>query len=196
MQKDLKPDVVAGDRRELVRLGLLRVEREKRGALKLTVTDKGWSWADSNLGADLPSKASAGIAPLLQRWLTLLHTLLRRHEMSLSDLFEASGNEGGSTSSHLEPKATVSERSVKGQIRDAYLALTGGEIKSRCLLRDLRARLSKLSRSDVDTTVAQMVRSGEAVLFRLDNRLEITAADTHAAIRMGGEQQHILWLDR
>jgi hypothetical protein len=196
MQKDLKPDVVVGDRKELVRLGLLRVETEKRGAVRLTVTDEGWRWADSNLGAKLPPRASAGIALLLQSWLTLLHTLLRRHEMSLSDLFKMSGNEGGSISPVLEAKAPFSKTSVKGQVRAAYLALTGGEIKSRCLLRDLRARLSNLSRSDVDTTVGQMVRSGEAVLFRLDNRLEITAADTQAAICTGGEQQHILWLDR
>jgi hypothetical protein len=33
------------------------------------------------------------------------------------------------------------------------------------------------------------------VLFRLDNRPEITPADIDAAIQAGGEQQHILWLD-
>jgi hypothetical protein len=56
--------------------------------------------------------------------------------------------------------------------------------------------LGDVPRETIDRTIIEMVRSGEAVLFRLDNRLELTAADTAAAIIAGGEPQHILWIDR
>jgi hypothetical protein len=195
MQKDLGVAVNAADRQQLVGLGLLEVEKATRGSLKLTVTDRGWGWVRENLGAELPEKASAKVAPLLQRWLTLLHGYLERQRGSIADLFQPAGQEV-SRDRASEIKTNGAQESVHARVRREYLALTRGEIKTRCLLRDLRQRLPDVPRASLDVTIGNMVTSGEAVLFRLDNRLEITPADIHAAIQAGGEQQHILWLDR
>ncbi len=194
MQKDLGVDVAPGDRQRLVQLGLLEVgpgEKGKRG-LKLRVTEDGWAWANENLGAKLPDKASARIAPLLQKWLTLFHGHLRRTGTSLADVFATQTPQskplGESASSHVID--------MRARIRAAYLALTHGQLKARCLLRDLRSRLGDIERDRLDLEIGRMVASGEAILFRLDNRIEITPADAAAAIFAGGEQRHILWIDR
>jgi hypothetical protein len=204
LQKDLGVEVKAEDRRRLVLLGFLE-DPGKKAPLKLKVTDEGWRWAHDNLSAELPKRASAKIAPLLQRWLTLLHGYLERQGVSIADLFRSAG---GAVPRKVVPHEMVphevdtrvqsngAHKSLHDRVRTEYLALTRGEIKTRCLLRDLRERLSDVSRANLDVTIGNMVTSGEAVLFRLDNRLEITPADIHAAIHAGGEQQHILWLDR
>ena len=185
MQKDLKVKVAASDRRRLIQFGLLEVAKGKAGALQLTVTDDGWAWADEHLDANLPAKAGAGMAPLLQKWLTLFHEHLRRHGASLADVF-------GTAKAPESPSADA----VHARVRSEYLALTGGRLKTRCLLRDLRNRLRDVSREILDSAIRKMVSTGEAVLFRLDNRLEITPADIESSILSGGEQQHILWIDR
>ncbi len=196
MQKELGAKVSAADRGALVRLGFLEVAKGKAGALKLTVTDAGWGWAGDHLDAPLPPKATAGIAPLLQKWLALLHGHLKRNGVSLAEVFQplTLGTVDRPGDSGLTPSKPVGD--LRSQIRSAYLAITGGQIKTRCLLRDLRDRLGAAPREDLDRTIGEMVRSGEAVLFRLDNRIEITPADTAAAIIAGGEAQHILWIDR
>jgi len=196
MQKDLGAKVVAADRQGLVRLGLLDVAKGKAGALTLTVTDAGWGWSDAHLDAPLPTKASAGLSPLLHAWLTLFHGHLRRHSLSLADVFRPAHGDV-----HQPPETGT--RTVEGetaefhsQIRSAYFSITNGQIKTRCLLRDLRPLLPDISRQELDATIRHMATTGEAVLFRLDNRLEITPADVDAAILSGGEPQHILWIDR
>jgi hypothetical protein len=195
LQKELGVAVKAADRQQLVGLGLLEVQKAKGGSLKLTVTDRGWGWVQENLGAELPKKASAKIAPLLQRWLALLHGYLKSQRGSIADLFQAAGRTAA-REMVSEIESNGAHHSLHDRVRKEYLALTRGEIKTRCLLRNLRERLPDVPRANVDMTIANMVTSGEAVLFRLDNRLEITQADIQAAIQAGGEQQHILWLDR
>ena len=41
-----------------------------------------------------------------------------------------------------------------------------------------------------------MQRERQAVLYPLDNRVEITEADRAAAISFAGEHRHILWIER
>ncbi len=196
MQKDLGSKVVAGDRQELIRLGLLEKAKAKAGAIRLAVTDAGWEWASEHLDAPLPPKATAGITPLLQKWLSLFQRHLKLRGTSLAEVFQPTGGVGAVPNEDWALPTSTANGDPHSRVRSAYLALTAGQIKTRCLLRDLRTRLSDVSRQTLDLTIGEMVRSGEAVLFRLDNRLEITPADTAAAIIAGGEPQHILWIDR
>jgi hypothetical protein len=196
MQKDLGTKVVAGDRQELIRLGFLEAAKAKAGALRLTVTDAGWEWAGEHLDAPLPPKATSGIAPLLHKWLSLLQRHLKSNGISLAEVFQPTTGASAPPIGDWVPTTLGADADPRLQLRSAYFALTGGQVKTRCLLRDLRARLREMPRETIDRTIIAMVRSGEAVLFRLDNRLEITPADTAGAIIAGGEPQHILWIDR
>ncbi len=196
MQKDLGTKVLAADRQELVRLGFLEAAKGKAGALRLTVTDAGWEWAGEHLDAPLPAKATSGITPLLQKWLSLLHRHLKTNGISLAEVFQPTRSASAPPSADLAPTTSGTGADPRSRLRSAYFELTEGQVKTRCLLRNLRARLGDVPRETIDRTIIEMVRSGEAVLFRLDNRLELTAADTAAAIIAGGEPQHILWIDR
>lgn len=195
MQKDLGIEVDRKDREKLVLIGLLEVAKVKNGAWKLTVTDAGWGWADEHLDAEMPARASARISPLLHRWLTLFHGHLRRTGASLADVFTASPP----VEESLAPGKNGARpylQDVQSQVRAAYLSLTGGHLKTRCLLRELRDELPEITRDRMDQAIQSMVALGDAILFRLDNRIEVTPADTAASIFAGGEQQHILWIDR
>jgi hypothetical protein len=198
MQKDLDVEVSVKEREGLVRLGLLDVTTMKGGAKKITVTDAGWAWANDFLDAPLPTKASARITLVLQQWLKLFKAYMYAEKVSLADVFTRSRpfvlvekSPYGVEEPTKHTTATVFRR-----VREGYLFLTGGRIKTRCLLRDLRANLPDIDRAQLDAALQQMAASGEAVLFRLDNRLDITPADDEAGIFMGGEKRHILWIDR
>jgi hypothetical protein len=182
MQQDLGVKVVKKDRDQLVKLKFLEVTKAKRGALKLSITDAGWGWTNSNLDAVLPSPSSGRMTELLHQWLSHFHRYLNDKQLTIADVLR------------IPSQSTIPN--AHEQVRSTYLAVTGGQLKSRCLLRDLRAGVPALTRDQVDDTIRQMVASGEAVLFRLDNRLTITPADVDAALMSGGEPKHILWIDR
>ena len=83
---------------------------------------------------------------------------------------------------------------LPSRIRAAYLAVTGGELNTRALLKDLRPHLSDVSRADQDAAMLTMQCEGKAVLFRQDNGAALTAADHAAALHICGEPRHILWI--
>jgi hypothetical protein len=86
--------------------------------------------------------------------------------------------------------------SLNERIRAAYLSITGGSFNKRALLADLRGRLSDISRNLLDDALVRMQRQGDATLMQLDNRPDITQADREAAIQVGQEPRHILWISR
>ena len=83
---------------------------------------------------------------------------------------------------------------LPGRIRTAYLAVTGGQMNTRALLKDLRPHLSDVSRADQDAAMLTMQCEGKAILFRQDNGAALTAADHAAALHICGEPRHILWI--
>ena len=86
--------------------------------------------------------------------------------------------------------------SLQDRIRAAYLDATGGRLNARALLKDIRAKLEDIDRSTLDEALKLMQRERQAVLYPLDNRVEITEADRAAAISFAGEPRHILWIER
>lgn len=192
LQKDLGVEVKPPDRSALEQQGLVQVQRLRNRAVQLVVTDAGWAWASDHLGAELPSRATSRVAKLLEQWLTHFHAYLQRSGATLADVF-ASPSQGPPPSADAAA-ATIGV--LRKEVRAAYLELTGSRFKTRCLLRDLRARLPHVDALQLDRSLEAMAASGEAALLRLDNRLEITPADSAAAIFNGGEYRHILWIDR
>jgi hypothetical protein len=184
--KDIKPEVKKKDREALLGLGLVGASVSKR-AFVLEVTDKGWAWAADHLNSPLPVRSTAG-TQILQAWLAALGAHLRANGTPLSEV--------------LAPPPKPIEQSVgdstglRARIREAYLDITAGSFNRRALLRDLRDKLKDIDRETLDAALLRMQVEDNAALMPLDNRLEITDADREAAIHIGAEQRHILWIER
>jgi len=100
----------------------------------------------------------------------------------------------GKTAHLVDDMSRPAGADLPSRIRAAYLAVTGGELNTRALLKDLRPHLSDVSRADLDAAMLTMQREGKAVLFRQDNGAALTAADHAAALHICGEPRHILWI--
>jgi hypothetical protein len=182
--KELKPEVDKLEREGLLKAGLIAVEKRKRGAYWLSVTDRGWRWAEDHLSDKLPDRSYAGTF-ILTAWLKHLQTFMRVSNTPLADILVPRKNTIASDYDDL------SER-----IRTAYLAVTGGMFNKRALLSDVRKRLPNVDRATLDNALEVMQRDGDATLMQLDNRPDITPADEEAAIRIGQEARHILWISQ
>ena len=182
--KELKPEVDKLEREGLLKAGLIDVEKRKRGAYWLSVTDRGWRWAEDHLSDKLPDRSYAGTF-ILTAWLKHLQTFMRASNTSLADI--------------LAPRkitATPDYEMLREQIRTAYLAVTGGNLNRRALLTDIRRRLPNIDRGALDNALELMQRRGDAILMQLDNRPDVTPADEEAAIQIGQEPRHILWISQ
>jgi hypothetical protein len=82
------------------------------------------------------------------------------------------------------------------KIRTAFLDLTSGAFNTRVRLRDLREKLRDLDRAVVDDALLAIQREEGTVLMQLDNRIEITDADRDAALEIGREPRHLLWISK
>lgn len=185
-RKDVKPLVAKADREALVSAGLLTSENRGRQGFWLEITDSGWAWAAGHLDAGLPQRSTAGTV-ILQGWLIKLKAYLEAKGLALADLLAPQ------QSPKPEP---ASYPVVRERIRKAYLEVTGNRFNARALLRDVRDRLSIIDRATQDEALKRMQLEQEAALYQLDNRAEITDADRAAAIDIGQEPRHILWIER
>jgi hypothetical protein len=85
---------------------------------------------------------------------------------------------------------------LRERIREAYLDVTGGSFNTRALLSNIRERLPDVDRDALDGALKRMQRDDDASLMQLDNRAEITEGDRAAALHIGSEPRHILWITR
>jgi hypothetical protein len=187
--KEIKPDVKKADREALASAGL--VVSEKRGRdLWLTMTDKGRAWAANHLDADLPTHCPAA-SVVLQGWLTQLKTFMEVRNVALADVL----NPQPAADAQPQPRS-LGYPDIRQNIRKAYLQLTRGRFNTRAHLSEIRQKLKNIAREALDEALMRMQREQEALLYQLDNRIEITEADRAAAIYIGREPRHLLWIER
>ncbi len=192
---EIKPQVDKPERQALLNAGLISVEKRKR-AYWLSVTDRGWRWAEDHLGDTLPDRSYAGTF-ILAGWLKHLQAFMRATNTPLAEILVPKETDNGETAKENVAGITPSDyASLRERIRAAYLALTGGSFNKRALLADLRKHLPDVGRDALDNAVVQMQRQGDATLMQLDNRPDITQADREAAIQIGQEPRHILWISQ
>jgi hypothetical protein len=182
----LKPEIEKAEREALRRVGLIDVEERARRALWLTVTDKGWDWAERHLAEALPDKTFAG-AFVLRAWLTRLNAFMQQRNLRLAEIL------GPQEPPRGDPQESLDYAHLRQRIRSAYLDIAGG-FGRRALLKDIRSRLRDVERSTLDAALKRMQREDNVSLMRLDNRLEITEADEAAALAIGNDPRHILWI--
>jgi hypothetical protein len=198
LQKDIKPAINKSDREALARAGLIAVGKLTRQGYPIEVTERGWAWAAEHLGADLPKRSPAGSA-VLQAWLTRLKVFMDARDVILADILgpQTSGRAQPPHQDAMVPRPGLSSGypALRERVRTIYREVAGG-FNRRALLRDIRARLQDVDRAMLDEVLKRMQREGDAALMQFDNKLEITDADRAAALQIGHEQRHILWIEQ
>lgn len=80
---------------------------------------------------------------------------------------------------------------IKARIQSAYQALRH-PINEWVSLTDLRPLLGDADTADVDAVLKEMSRTREADIVPESNRKTLTDADHAAAVRIGGEPNHLI----
>ena len=89
---------------------------------------------------------------------------------------------------------TTPSSDVESRFRSACLSISGGRINTRVRLADLRAALPDVTRDDLDKAILAMGDRGALVLYPIENPRELTYRDREAAILVGGEASHLVYL--
>lgn len=179
MQSKIKPELRPKERKLLLDAGLLEAQR-RGAATHLIATDGAWEWASAHLDTEL--SASKVAAPILRNVLRQVGKFLAQRDLALADLM-------------LDEAASPPPRDVHDRIRQAIWDIAGGSAKKRVRLAELRDRLGEVPRNRLDSSLLEMQDAGRVVLYRLDNPLELTAADHQAALVIGENPRHLVYLE-
>ncbi|MDX6741151.1 hypothetical protein [Actinocorallia sp. A-T 12471] len=174
-------------RRRLEDLGLTRSDRIGR-SYHHELLDKGWLWCTAELSGSRPPR-SGSVGGALYGVLDLVGRFLAAEDLALNE-FVAVALKG------TKRKAAAEEAAVEPSslIRRAYWELAR-EPQDWVPLSALRALLGDLSRSVVDEELRSMVRSPGVHLVPQADQRNLTAADRAAAVRVGGEDNHLLAIE-
>jgi hypothetical protein len=187
----VRPVIEKVEREALKAADLIDFRKEKGGAYFITVTDRGWDWAEQHLSDPLPEKTFGG-AFVLRAWLSRLHSFLKARDLRLAEVLAEQLTKPPADES--SPRS-LNYSDLRDRIRTAYREVAGG-FDQRVLLRDLRPKLADIDRRQVDAALMQMLRDQEASLMQLDYRPDVTDEDHEAALQIGNEPRHIIWISR
>jgi hypothetical protein len=174
-------------RNDLVARGLLRLERRGRTTYAMT-TDATWAWAAEH--CEGPVWASKQAAPVLEALLRRLGTYLEQSDALLVDVLRPISDDDGED---LVPPLVTSPP-IDNAIRHAYLTASGGARDARVRLAELRRHLDRVSRPEVDAALRRLQLDDELALVPLDDPLSITPEDDAAAVVIGDQRRHLVYL--
>ncbi|HJP73108.1 MAG TPA: hypothetical protein VJ914_02500 [Pseudonocardiaceae bacterium] len=169
------------DRVELNKHGY--VTSRKRGrALAHTITERGVAWCQSEIGEKTPPppKARSLLVPAMYLVLRAFDEYLRGEKLNLTDV--------------LGQRSELTRAQIEQRIKTAYRKLAGSN-REWVGLVDLRSMLGEATTEDVDTVLKELSRTGQVSLVPESNRKTLTTADHEAAIRIGGEDNHLISIE-
>jgi hypothetical protein len=145
------------------------------------LTDAGWKRCEAELagGRLKPTKHLAGAFYMV---LDGVGHFLQRENKTLVQMF------GQQPAKPAEPVTDARIASLYRQLAEKQ----GDWVR----LADLRDRLNGADRAEVDRVLKAMSKAGRAHLAPEPDRKSLTAADRDAAIRVGGEDNHLLVVER
>ncbi|CAM3906289.1 hypothetical protein KIPE111705_30860 [Kibdelosporangium persicum] len=178
-----------GTRERLKELDLITVHqaRQLRNAYVHTLTEEGWRRCREELDAEPSGRVDKGYR-LLYGVLRLLGEHLTRWDLKLADLF----NEKPQPDS-VETRG-YADSDIDEEIRSAYRVLAA-QPRAWVSLTRLREKLAHLSRGELDAGLVRLNMNPQAQLIPEENQKVLTVADQAAAIRLGGEDKHVLSID-
>lgn len=169
------------DRRKLNNLKLVDTRKEGQ-ALVHELTDEGWAWCAEEFSAKQPPgprpRSVLGVAFYVV--LNGFDEYMRREKLRPADVFSANG----------EPL----EEDLEQRIRTAYGKLAKSP-RAWVGLADLRPLLGDAPTDKVDAVLKELSRTGQVHLVPESNRKALTAADHAAAVRIGGEDNHLISIE-
>ncbi|MEU3768429.1 hypothetical protein AB0E55_25525 [Amycolatopsis keratiniphila] len=167
------------ERRQLNGLDLVASEQRGRPFYH-ELTERGWAWCEEELSQQEAPAPRSSLGSALYVVLGGLGRHLRREKLRLADLFM--------------PEVDLTVEEIESRIRIAYRKLSRSP-RDWVSLVELRPMLGEASTVDVDAVLKELSRSGQAHLVPESNRKALTAADHAAAIRIGGEDNHLISIE-
>lgn len=202
-EAEVKPK---GDRDALVAGGYAEAHRPSK---TLSLTDRGWNWADTHFDAPL-APAQRPLQDLLAR---LGAHLQARGETLAGFIGEApplpapaakatkTPKEKAEPKPKAPPKAKAPPKpkaptatGLRGLIEDAYLRASGGARSEPVRLSKLRDELGDLDRKTVDAGLARILKAKKetASLSQISDNKAIDAAEREAAFSPAGDPFHLI----
>jgi hypothetical protein len=159
---------LSGEPRRRLNERKLVASRKVGRAFAHEITDDGAAWCRDELGASRPSRAG-----YLGGALYLVLEGLSRSGIPLDELFPVP---------------------LAARIRQAYQA-TAGDVGEFVTLAALRARLDTVPRADLDAELARLASTPGVHLQAEPDQGAVTAAERDAAVRIGGEDRHMIMIE-
>lgn len=173
LDRELKVRLGKDGRERLNDIGLLQSWKEKN-RIWHRITDEGISWCMDDLASGEPPSKSG---PLSRAHFSVLRRFIRYHQRrnTLAEVIRSGAD-------------------LESVIRAAYLALS---VKPQDWVRlaKLRPKLNGADKDEVDTVLLEMVKTGTVHLAPDSNRKVLTDADHAAAVRVAGEDNHLVAIE-
>ncbi|WP_026425921.1 hypothetical protein [Actinokineospora inagensis] len=164
------------ERRELNDLQFVRSEIVSR-CFNHELTDSGWAWCDEEvrLATPPPPAAKSVIVAAQYQLMSVLVSGMERRRLRPADFLPF-------------------EVDVEQRVREAYqkLAQAPGEWVGLARLRSL---LGDVPTEEVDEVLRELSRTRQVRLVPESNRKALTPADHEAAVRVGGEGNHLISIE-
>ncbi|MEM1296353.1 MAG: hypothetical protein AAGH89_13380 [Verrucomicrobiota bacterium] len=171
-QKHLHPVPSPEQRAPLESSRLIKTTRE-RGGNFIEVTDRGWAWAEDNMGCTFSAQSTV-TAETLRLVLENMADCMERYQLPLAEVFR--------------PEVGLEEA-----IRGAYQKLSQGRRNVRVRLADLRESLGK-PKHMVDDVLSRMIKGKQLTLLRMDDPKKVEEADRQAAFKTpSGTELHLIY---
>ena len=202
------PPISVKQRKELVDADLITLEKRGRST-HIRPTDKAWTWALDHLDQPVPRALKLN-AHALEGLLKGVKAHLTATHLSLADLLrpaEARQKTAPDPEKEAEKEAlpipenqnflpSMAETPLEERIRTAYYELTGGTWQVRVRIADLHRSLEDVPMEHLARTLRrmQLQENTALVLYPCDDPREIGPEDAAAAVDIGGEKNHILYM--
>jgi hypothetical protein len=147
------------------------------------LTDRGWRQCRAELTSPVPNGTHKAYR-LLYGVLQSLDAHLHRAQLELADVFP--GDESRVTETAVE---------AENRVRAGYQALAdkpGAWVR----LARLRAKLTDLTHREVDDALLRLDLHPHVFLIAESNQKILSESDREAAIRIGGEDKHLMSIDQ
>jgi hypothetical protein len=176
-------DLTGSSRLKLNDLKLVE-SRQVGRALVHELSDKGWARCRTLASESLPSRPDSG-GKALRAVLAGLDRFLKRSNLQLADVFKPLPTPDAG------PRDTAD---VDARVRAAYAALTP-EPGAWIRLARLRRHLEDVVRADLDAALGRLNRASDVIIAPDSDQRRLNAEDRAAALRIGGEDKHLLMIE-